>query len=90
MTDELQAARKEDLPYLQLANEISVAYPQIREIQMGQGAHVAIDSLKVAPCLMINVWTDTLMTGSSLDQFEKWIKVRLQADNVRIENACKQ
>ena len=86
LTDELQAARKEDIPYLQLANEISVAYPQIREIQMGHGAHVSIDSLKVAPCLLINVWTDTLMTDSSLDQFEKWIKVRLQADNVRVEN----
>lgn len=86
LTDELQTARKYDIPYLQLANEISVAYPQVREVQMGHGAHIAIDSLTMAPCLMIHVLTDTLMTDSSLAQFEKWIKVRLQIDNVRVDN----
>ena len=86
LTDELMAARKNDLPFAQIANEISAAYPQIRRISIGQGAHIEIENLTVDQCLVVNVQTDTLMDEATLEQFRKWIKIRLQIDNADIEN----
>ena len=86
LTDELMAARKNDLPFAQIANEISAAYPQIRRISIGQGAHIEIEDLTVDQCLVVNVQTDTLMDEATLEQFRKWIKIRLQIDNTDIEN----
>lgn len=86
LTEELQNVKKSDLPYLQIANEISAMYPEIKYIYMGQGAHVCIDTLSVIPCIMMDVHTDTLMSETSLEQFSKWIQVRLQVDNVHVDN----
>ena len=86
LTKELQAARKDELPYMQLANEINASHPGIRDIYLGQGAHVAIDSLRIAPCLIVKVKTDTLMPAASVEQLKRWLQVRLQVDSVHIDN----
>ena len=86
LNQELQIAKKNDLPYLQIANEIIATYPSIKHIYMGQGAHVAVDSMAVTSCMMVKVQTDTLMNTSSLTQLKKWIQVRLQVENVQIDN----
>ena len=86
LTLELQAAKKEELPYMQIANEISASYPDIRHIYIGQGNHIVIDSLKISPCMLVKVKSDTLMSESSLEQFKKWIKVRLQTEHIEIEH----
>ena len=86
LNQELQLAKKNDLPYLQIANEITATYPYIKHIYMGQGAHVAVDSMTVTSCMMVKVQTDTLMNTTSLTQLKKWIQVRLQVENVHIDN----
>ena len=85
LTSELQAAKQEELPYVQIANEISASYPEIKHVYIGQGNHITIDSLGISPCLIMKVRSDTLMSESSLEQFKKWIKVRLQTDNIMID-----
>lgn len=85
LTSELQAAKQEELPYLQIANEISASYPEIKNVYIGQGNHITIDSLGISPCLIMKVQSDTLMSESTLEQFKKWIKVRLQTDNIMID-----
>ena len=85
MTSALQAAKQEELPYVQIANEISASYPEIKHVYIGQGNHITIDSLGISPCLIMKVQSDTLMSESSLEQFKKWIKVRLQTDNIMID-----
>ena len=85
LTRELQAIKKNELPYKQIVNEISVSYPGIKRIYIGQGNRLDIDSLKVSPCLIVKVQPDSLMTKSSLEQFKKWIEVRLQTENVEID-----
>lgn len=85
LTSELQAAKQEELPYVQIANEISASYPEIKHVYIGQGNHITIDSLDISPCLIMKVQSDTLMSESSLEQFKKWIKVRLQTDNIMID-----
>lgn len=84
LSNELQAAKKDELPYMQIASEISATYPEIKQIHIGQGTHIVIDSLKVTPCLIVKVKSDSLMSESTIAQFEKWIKVRLQVENVEI------
>lgn len=84
LSNELQAAKKDELPYMQIASEISATYPEIKQIHIGQGTHIVIDSLTVTPCLIVKVKSDSLMSESTIAQFEKWIKVRLQVENVEI------
>ena len=84
---ELQAAKKEELPYLQIASEISATYPEIKQISMGQGARIQIDSLKATPCLVVKVQTDSLMSSSSLEQFKRWLQIRLQITELEVDNS---
>lgn len=85
LTDELQTLKREELPYMQIAKEASVAYPDIKNIYIGQGNRIEIDSLKMSPCLIVKIWTNTSMSEASLEQFKKWVKVRLQTENVEID-----
>ena len=86
LNKELQTLKKEELPYMQIANEISASYPSIKHIYVGRGNHIDIDSLKLSPCLIVKIQSDTLMSESSLEQFKKWIKVRLQTENIEINH----
>ena len=83
---QLEQAKKEELPYTQLANEISASYPEVKHIYMGQGAHITMDSLSVSPCLMVEVKTDSLMSNETVAQFKRWIQVRLQIQDVEVQN----
>ena len=86
LTNALQEAKKDELPYVQLANEIAASYPAIKHIYMGQGAQIALDTINVKPAVYMKVQTDTLMSESHLSQFKKWIQVRLQVENVQVDN----
>ena len=86
LTYELQATKKQELPYMQIANEISASYPEIKHVYIGQGNHIETDSLKVTPCTIVKVKSDSLMSEASLEQFKKWIKVRLQTENIEIDH----
>ena len=83
---QLEQAKKEELPYTQLANEISASYPEVKHIYMGQGAHITMDSLSVSPCLMVEVKTDSLMSNETVAQFKRWIQVRLQIQDIEVQN----
>ena len=86
LKQELHAAKKDDLPYQQLANEVAAAYPDIKKITIGKGAQMELDSLNITPCVFVKVQTDSLMPEASLEQLRKWLKVRLQYENVEIFN----
>ena len=86
LTNALNEARKVELPYLQIANEIAASYPAIKQIYMGQGAQVALDTIALTPAIYMKVHTDTLMSEATLSQFKKWVQVRLQVENVQVDN----
>ena len=86
LTQELRNAKKDELPYIQLANEISASYPSVKQIYLSQGAHITMDSLRLAPCIMVRVQTDSLMDSASVSQLKKWIQVRLQVEHVEVDN----
>lgn len=83
---QLEQAKKEELPYLQIANEIAATYPEVKHVYMGQGAHIALDSLSLTSCLMVEIKTESLMDSVSVSQFKKWIQVRLQVEEVEVQN----
>jgi uncharacterized hydrophobic protein (TIGR00271 family) len=83
---QLQQAKKDELPYLQLANEISATYPEVKHIYMGQGAHVAMDSLSMTSCVLVEIKTEEAMSTETVSQFKKWIQIRLQVENVEVQN----
>lgn len=86
LKQELHAAKKDDIPYQQLANEVSAAYPDIKKITIGNGAHIELDSLNMTHCVFVKVQTDSLMPEASLEQLKRWLMVRLQSENVEIYN----
>ena len=86
LKNELHAAKKDDIPYQQLANEVSAAYPDIKKITIGNGAHIELDSLNMTHCVFVKVQTDSLMPEASLEQLKRWLMVRLQSENVEIYN----
>ena len=83
---QLEQAKKEELPYTQLANEISATYPEVKHVYMGHGAHISLDSMSTTPCVMVEIKTDSLMNEATFAQFKKWIQVRLQIENVEVQN----
>lgn len=83
---QLEQAKKEELPYIQLANEISATYPEVKHVYMGQGAHISLDSLVTTSCVMVEIKTDSLMNDSDFAQLKRWIQVRLQVENVEVQN----
>ena len=86
LQQELQSVKKDEIPYLQIAKEIGATYPEIRHIYLSQGAAVIMQSYEITPCLMVKVQTDTLMDAESVEQLKRWIEIRLQTDNVHIDN----
>lgn len=86
LKSELQRVKQSELPYLQLAGEISAAYPEVKHIYMAHGAHVSVDSLALTPCVMIELQSTSLMTESAISKFKKWVQVRLKVENVEVHN----
>lgn len=86
LTNELQTLKREELPYMQIAKEASTTYPDIKHVYIGRGKRIDIDSLKISPCLIVKVQSSASMSESSLEQFKKWVKVRLQTEDVEIDH----
>ena len=86
LNSELQTLRREELPYMQIAKEASASFPDIKNVYIGQGNRIDIDSLKLSPCLIVKVQSTPSMSDASLEQFKKWVKVRLQTENIEIDH----
>ena len=86
LTSELSAVKMKELPFVQIANELAANHPYIKHLFIGQGAHVCINEMNVSSCLLVEVQTDSLMPAASVEQLRKWFQVRLQVENVRIDN----
>ena len=85
LTNELQTLKKDELPYLQIANEIAATYPEVKNVYMGKGAFVALDSMKVTPSVVVKVQVDSTFSESAAAQLKRWLQVRLQNDNLHVD-----
>ena len=87
LNTELQAARQKEIPYLQIASELAANYPEVKHLHIAQGAHISLDSLHASTCLIVKVQTESLMSETSLEQMKRWIKVRLNVEDVELDNS---
>ena len=85
LTNELQTLKKDELPYLQIASEIAATYPEVRNVYMGKGASVALDSMRVTPATVVKIQADSTFSESAATQLKRWLQVRLQDDNLLID-----
>lgn len=82
LKQELDLARKEELPYLQLTKEIISTYPSVKEVHLAQGAAVTADSLAVSRSILVMVTAEESFTESDSVRLHQWLKVRLETDEV--------
>ncbi len=84
LQEELELARKEDLPYMQLTKEIVSTYPSVKEVHIAQGAAVTADSLNMSKSVLVMLMADESFTVSDSLRLGQWLKVRLESDNVEL------
>lgn len=84
LQEELDLARKDNLPYMQLAKEIISTYPSVKEVYMAQGASVQADSLSVTESVMVIVTADQPFAQSDSVRLHQWLKVRLETDEIML------
>lgn len=82
LQEELNAAKGTDIPYVQLTKEIASAYPEVKEVHLAQGAKVGTDSLKITKSIFVMVNTDSLLSDTQQERLEKWLKVRLDTEEI--------
>jgi hypothetical protein len=82
LREELKVAKGIDIPYIQIAKEIANTYPAVREVYLSQGAHVHTDSLNMTSSMTVVVRCDTLMVQDEYDRLSKWLKIRLNFEEV--------
>lgn len=84
LQEELEIARQNDIPYVQLTREIISNYPGIKEVHIAQGARVTSDSLKMQPSISVIVRCDSLLTPDETQRLNEWLKVRLDSQEVML------
>lgn len=84
LKEELNIAKGNDIPYVQLTREIINSYPAVKEVHMAQGAKVSADSLVMLPCITVIVKCDTLMNQDEADRLGEWLKIRLDTDDITL------
>lgn len=85
---ELELAKEESIPYVQLSKEIRYTYPEINSLTFGRGANVD-DSLKVKDCITVVAASSTPMKPESVRKLEEWLRLRLEDSTAVVTNVIK-
>ena len=86
---ELAKFKTEEIPYAQLAREVSSQYPEINDIYIANGQEIPKDSLKGKAKIMVVVSTSKSLPSEKTESMEKWMKVRLNNPDVMVINNVK-
>jgi hypothetical protein len=71
--------------WLDLSNEISVQYPEIKDIYVSEAMQWSKGEGKVAENLTIlNLKTTSELTPDTIYKITEWFKVRIKSDNVKV------
>ena len=84
----LEANKEADLPYVQLAREISGIFPSVRSVVIARGASVIADSANAIPCISVIVRPDSLLAPAESVKLAEWLRVRLSSDAVVLTQQC--
>jgi uncharacterized membrane protein len=84
LQEELKAAKGTDIPYVQLTKEIASVYPEVKEVQLAQGAKVSTDSLSLTKSMFVMIKTDSLLSSTQQERLEQWLKTRLDTEEMTL------
>lgn len=86
---ELARLKAEEIPYSQLAREVSSQYQEINDIYIASGQEIPKDSLNGRKRIMLVVSSSQPMDSYKTGALEKWMKVRLNNPDVVVINNVK-
>ena len=73
-----------DIPYSQIAKEVSVQWPEIKEIFLSRGASVTTDSLSANFGTLAIIKAVPPLSTEKVRRLEKWLQVRLDDTSVAV------
>lgn len=84
---ELMKYRRQEIPYVQIAREVSSQYPGVRELYISRGAEVEMDSLRSNDCVLVVAKTDRVLDEEARQKMTDYLKVRLNDTSVVVINS---
>jgi hypothetical protein len=59
-------------------------YPEVKEVQLAQGAKVSTDSLSLTKSMFVMIKTDSLFSTTQQERLEQWLKTRLDTEEMTL------
>lgn len=81
---QLDVYKNKEIPAYAIAKELFAQHPEISNISLTRGSAVDADSLSVSERIMVFVSSDETINEELRDRIERWLKVRLDNDNVTV------
>lgn len=87
LEEEIKTLKKNDIPYSQIAKEISSQYPEITDVSLAKGAEVhTADSIEVQRRLMVVAKSVKPISQEKVKHLTEWLKLRLNDTTVVVIN----
>ncbi len=81
----LEDNEKQKKIWFDLANEVSVQYPEVRDIYISEAMQWSKGQGKVAENLtVLNLKTTTIIPEETVYKITEWLKVRIKSENVKV------
>lgn len=81
----LEDNEKQKKIWFDLANEVSVQYPEVRDIYISEAMQWSKGQGKVAENLtVLNLKTTSIIPEETVYKITEWLKVRIKSDNVKV------
>lgn len=86
LENQLNAITSNEIPYVQVTQEVKSQYPEIKELFLTRGASVEADSLKQNRCLLVVAKTEAPLPESRARKLQEWLRIRLSDTTVVVLN----
>ena len=90
LTATLSDYQSKEIPVETISKELFAQYPDIAEVSLSRGASVHVDGNTANEQIIAFITTSTPMDADLHDRIERWLKVRLNNENVMVLNQTAQ
>ena len=90
LTAMLSDYQSKEIPVETISIELFAQYPDIAEVSLSRGASVHVDGNTANEQIIAFITTSTPMDADLHDRIERWLKVRLNNENVMVLNQTAQ
>jgi uncharacterized hydrophobic protein (TIGR00271 family) len=90
LTATLSDYQSKEIPVETISKELFAQYPDIAEVSLSRGASVHVDGNTANEQIIAFITTSKPMDADLYDRIERWLKVRLNNENVMVLNQTAQ